>query len=309
MLSLLLVACGQPSASSSATALQAATSTPAPTSPAEQVSPCKIVSTATGATASEIEQTHGVTGGLCLTTVAGAIVVQSQGQAAGDPRPGYSVCAPPAGHTGPYCGVGLGAGDDVFNTSYAANWTFYPFPAADVRELGLASPQDYICIGNAMHTWTFHLDTFTYTTGCNAPPPINGIALRLCDAFLYLGAGTTPPLYEEHGKAVACAMFGGTPVGVVAGNPVPGLVVCEPLAGASVVEASKYCGFASPPPEPNHWTFVPLPVAAGQVGSATFDTGAGTACVTVGAQSFTFTLATMSVTAGCAPGAAATPKP
>ncbi|HYM15811.1 MAG TPA: hypothetical protein VEZ14_09640 [Dehalococcoidia bacterium] len=64
-----------------------------------------------------------------------------------------------------------------------------------------------------------------------------------------------------------------------------------------------------PPVSLDAWHFVALPVPSGPVDSAAFDTAAGTACLSVGAQHFTFTLATMSVTPGCgaAPAPSATP--
>jgi len=135
------------------------------------------------------------------------------------------------------------------------------------------------------------------------------MALRLCDAFVYGGAATSPPL-NDYGKPVSCGLYGNTVVGAVEGNPQPGILACGAPATDAVIDVSKYCGFyPGDSPVSGRWQFVPLPVASGPVDSATFATAAGTACLTVGMQSFTFTLATMAMTPGCGAQPAATATP
>lgn len=205
------------------------------------------------------------------------------------------VCTPPSGNPGPDCGIYVGPKPNL------VNWSFYPFPANDARLVGLpVFPQQYQCVGNATQLWAFHLGTHTYTPGCQPPPDETGVLLRPCDAFLYAGTQTTHELFVEHGKAVACGLFGSLVVGVVDGRPVPGLVVCDNAPSANAEQAAIRCGFWYTP-TPTPWSFIALPVTSGPVESATFDTAAGTACVTAGGQSFTFTAASRTVTAGCSP--------
>ncbi|MDE3095578.1 MAG: hypothetical protein KGK07_06215 [Chloroflexota bacterium] len=162
-------------------------------------------------------------------------------------------------------------------------------------------------MGNGSQLWTFHLDTLTYTTGCNV---VDFLKLQHvpCDVFMYTGTASVLPLYQQHGKATACATFGNTVVGVLAGRPQPGPVVCDAPSSSNPEGVFSYCGLGSTdyPPMTSRWQFVPLPVASGPVTGATFDSAAGTACVRVGAQAFTFTVATRAVTPGCAAG---TPAP
>ena len=228
-----------------------------------------------------------------------------------DPRPGFLACAQPVSATDDFCGVGLAP--VIASQSEVDQWQFLPFPGPDAKEVGdPVDPQLYRCVGNGSQLWTFHFDTLTYTSGCKLPPPNPYPAQGLpCDEFLYFGLHTTPDqfdeLYDRYGKAAACGLYGTTVVGVVDGNPAPGFVVCSGTA-RTIADTRQSCGFEPglPGVSLDVWHFIPLPVAAGPVDGATFDTAAGSACVTVGAQSFTFTLATMSVTAGCGSGAAAT---
>ena len=256
-------------------------------------------------TAVELAQAHG--NAFSCYALDRTLLVGVPGGSA-DPRPGFLQCAQPPAETDDYCGVGLApvtAGD----RSYAERWEFYPMPASDAQEVGEpVFPQQYQCVGNASQLWTFHFDTLTYTSGCTVPPSF-ATGATPCDSFLYLGMDTTPDLYATYGKPAACQLYGTSAVGVMDGHAEPGLIVCR--SARTVQQVRPMCGFdlGVPPVTLSVWQFVPLPVPAGPADSATFDTAAGTACVTVGAQSFTFTLATMAVTAGCAPGAAATATP
>ncbi len=224
------------------------------------------------------------------------------GAARGDPRPGFLACEDPGGGAAPVCGI---PGPVTDPASHLTNWHFYPFPANDAHTVGYpVGAQEYQCVGNGKQLWTFHFDTHTFSSGCTVPPPIEGMALRPCDAFLYEGMYSDPPLLGSrgHGHPAFCGLIGTTVVGVVQGNPQPGLLVCAPSPGLNAEARSKYCGFwASKRPVPaSVWAFVPLPVAHGPVDSATFDTAAGSACLTVGGQRFTFNLRTMAVAPGCA---------
>lgn len=230
--------------------------------------------------------------------------------ATGDPRPGFLECAQPPTATDDYCGVGL-APVIARDRSYAANWRFYPYPAADAKAVGLpAFPQLYQCVGNASRMWAFHFDTLTYTPGCTPPPSIvNGTTP--CQGFLYIGMATTPGLYATYGKPVGCQVYGGTAVAVMGGNPQPGIVSCGTVSPATDAQLRQVCGFnlGAPPVPIGAWQFIPLPVSSGPVTGATFDTAAGTACISAAGQSFTFTVATRAVTPGCAGAPAATATP
>ncbi len=318
-----LIGCGNPSVhygGSSTSDTPAATAMATPVRPTAVATPpaglphgftpCKILSNAIGATADAIVRTHG-TSVACQSNFAGAMILQVIGRSSAlrpgdvvDARPGYMVCAPPAGHTGPYCGAALTPGDDDFKTSYAANWRLYPFPAADAKEVGRAAPF-YQCIGNDRQLWTFHLETFAYTPGCNVPPTTLTTA---CDSFMYIGA--TDLQAYQYGKPAACAMFGSVIMGIEDGEPQPGVEICTAPAGSDSWSLFHYCSLRlGEPPTTGHWQSVAIPVASGPVDHATFDTAAGTACVTVGGQAFTFTLASMAVTPGCRAAQAATPTP
>jgi hypothetical protein len=188
--------------------------------------------------------------------------------------------------------------------SYLANWEFYPFPAPDARVVDEhpVFPQQYQCVGNAKELWSFHFDSLAYTAGCQRPPDWQGILGRPCDAFLYVGTPTTSALYAYYGKPVACDVIGTVVVGVMEGKPQPGVVVCDTLTATDAERASRTCGISFDPAlSPSPWSFVPLPVASGPVDNASFNTTAETACVTAGGQSFTFAVASRSVTAGCSP--------
>ena len=218
------------------------------------------------------------------------------GAPAADALPGFMICTPPSGNPGPDCGIYVGA------RAYLANWSFFPFPASDagIVDLHPVFPQRYLCVGNATELWAFHFDSRTYTAGCRRAPDWTGIFGRPCDTFLYVGTPTTSPLYAQHGKPVACAAIGTMIVGVMEGNPQPGMVVCDTLTATNAERASKTCGISFDPElSPNPWSFVPLPVAEGPADGATFDTGSGTACVAARGQSFTFTVASRAITTGC----------
>lgn len=268
-------------------------------------STCYMISNPATPTAIELAHAHGYAVS-CYQL--GRVVVIGVPGGASDSRPGFLACAQPPAAVDDYCGVGL-APVIARDRSYADRWQFLPFPATDAKEVGVpVFPQQYQCVGNGSQTWTFHLDTFSYSSGCTPPPStING--WTPCDGFLYLGMGTAPDLYATYGKPAGCQLFGNTAVGVVDGKAQPGVIVCGPVT--PVAQIRKVCGFDLGVPLVNldAWRFVPLPVASGPVASATFDTAAGTACLTVGAQSFTFTLATKAVTPGCTPTPAATATP
>ena len=268
-----------------------------PASPIEAT--CRLIYNSGTQTAAALGQARGMPVG-CFQLE--RLVVLRVPGAAADPRPGFLACAQPPAATDDYCGVGL-APVIARSGSYTEHWQFFPFPAADATLVGApVLPQFYECVGNASQTWTFHLDTLTYTAGCTPPPSVvNGTTP--CNNFLYVGMGTDPDLYATYGRPAACQLYGSTAVGVVDGNTQPGVIVCGPAA--AVDQIWSLCGFnPGVPVRLDVWRFVPLPVTTGPVDSATFDTAAGTACLTVGAQSFTFTLATMAVTAGCAAGTA-----
>jgi hypothetical protein len=213
------------------------------------------------------------------------------------------------------CGLGESESGVVSPTSRISHWQFFALPSADLREAGApVYPQDYQCLsGGGGASWTFHLDTFRYTQGCKQPPDEAGIALRPCDAFLYAGAFTTPPIYRTYGKAFACGLYGKTVVGVVHGSVPVGVAVCAPPADASAFDASRSCGFFGGDPAiplGARWQFTAVPMYTANIDSAMFDTNAGTACITADGQTFTFTLATRAFTAGCggtAPGPRETP--
>lgn len=190
--------------------------------------------------------------------------------------------------------------------SYLSNWAFYPFPAADADEVGYTVyPQEYQCIGNATELWTFHLDTFTYTPGCQLPPPLAGSVDRPCDVFLYIMTPTTRLIFDQNGTAAACGLFnnGGTVAGVANGRPAPGVVTCAGAPrGSTSAEVSRYCGLVpGDPAVSGRWNFTSLPVPSGPVTGATFDQAKGTACISVGSQQFTFDVKSGAVTAGCPP--------
>lgn len=290
-------------ASLSATAF---TGTPSPlrTPALPMDSTCSLINKSATPTAAALAQAHG--NPISCYQVDRTVIVSVPG--GDDQRPGFLQCAQPPDATEDYCGVEL-APVIARDRSYADNWQFLPFPAADAREVGLAAfPQLYECVGNSSQTWTFHFDTLMYTQGCTPPPSIE-YGTTPCDGFLYVGMGTTPDLYATYGKPAGCQLYGTTAIGVMDGRPQPGLIVCGPVS--SVEQLRPVCGFdlGGPPVALSVWKFIPLPVAPGPVTGATFDTAAGTACVTAAGQSFTFTLATMAVTAGCSPAPAATTTP
>jgi hypothetical protein len=208
------------------------------------------------------------------------------------------ICTPPSGNPGPDCGIYVGPAANL------TNWAFYPFPANDVGIVDEHEvfPQQYICVGNATELWSFHFDSRTYTPGCRRAPDWQGIFGRPCDTFLYVGTPTMSPLYAQHGKPAACAVLGTVIVGVMEGKPQPGIALCDTLTAADAERAPRTCGISFDPAlSPSPWSFFPLPVASGPIDNATFDTTAGTACVTAGGQSFTFTVPSRAVTAGCSP--------
>jgi hypothetical protein len=192
----------------------------------------------------------------------------------------------------------------VPSSSQIAHWHFYPFPVDNVTNASnWVGPQDYLCVQSPSETWTFHLDTFSYTPGCVEPPAEFGIDLRPCDAFLYSGAFTDPSLYLTYGKADACGLYGKTIVGIVHGHSPAGIVVCAAASDSTAFSASHYCGEWEGDlavPLRDRWQFTKLPIHTANIDSATFDTAAGTACITADGQPFTFTLATRAFTAGCA---------
>ena len=316
VLGLAIAGCGSPpERAASPTALSATTALPAETTTASAppgdgpaLSACQLLAHVANATAQDVFQRHGATGS-CDNGP--PIILSVPGSATGDSRPGYLVCERPQDASGQYCGFDSGEPPDTGH-SYLQNWDFYPFPVDDAVRVGLAVwPQEYQCIGNATQLWTFHLDTYTYTPGCHVID-FSKLQHVPCDSFLYSPSAATHPLLEEHGKADACGTFGDTVVGVLDGKPQPGLVACSAPRSSDPDAVFNFCGLGvEQSAATDHWQFVALPVAAGPVDAATFDTAAGTACVTVGAQSFTFTLATRSVTDGCAgsPAAIATAAP
>jgi hypothetical protein len=219
-----------------------------------------------------------------------------------DPRPGFVVCSRPPAATAPYCGAGIGPALDRV-TSHAANWQFYPAPGNGVMDIGGSVPGQYDCVGVGSQLWTFHLDSLTYTAGCNVPPDITNGGGTPCWEFQYALVDSTPALFKEHGKPAGCDVIAGSVVGVVDGSPQPGVVVCQPTVPSNSDELFASCGLQEGEPTPvtsSVWQFIPLPVTAGPVASATFDTAAGTACITADGQPFTFTLATRAFTPGCA---------
>jgi hypothetical protein len=310
--SLVAMACGdtqgnQPTASPTATvsasaaasngvASQAAYTPFAPTPTA-----CQILYNGAGRTAIDIMRQHGkpdqcAPGGWRTT-------VTVPGDASGDPRPGFLICQRPDDAKGAYCGLAAGEPAADVSNSYLANWAFYPFPANDAHLVGSpVGPGQYQCVGNASQFWTFHFDSYTYTQSCKVPPDTQGIFLRPCDAFLYWSTKTTQEIFAQYGKPVACAVIGTVVVGVMEGKPQPGVVVCDTLTSTDAEQASRNCGISFDPAlSPSPWSFVPLPLASGPVDNATFDTKAGTACVTARGQSFIFTVASRAVTPGCSP--------
>ncbi len=284
-------------------------------------------------TASELEclpvqglngQPNGCPNGPRLSQLRMVIWGAVPGVAGGDPRAGFLHCERPPNYQGPYCGL-LSAVSEV--SRLLANWHFYSFPAADAHPIGyIVWPQAYRCVGNASQLWTFHLDTGAYTPGCTVPPGAlisrrlggwlpSAIEQRPCDAFLDLGNSTLTPLFAQHGSAAFCGLFGGTLLGVVNGStradvvgesPQPGLLVCRAPQPQGIAIA-EHCGWLNSNGALlapwdlflDHWTFVPLPVARGPVDSATFDTAAGIACLTVASQRFTFDIHSLTVRAGC----------
>lgn len=290
-------------ATSSATAF-AGTPSPLRTPNGPHDTACFEVTNPGPPTAVELARLHGAA--VSCDLFGRRLFVGVPGSAA-DARPGFATCAQPPTATDDYCGVGLAPTID--RSQLIDHWQFLPAPAADAKEVGAAAgPQQYQCVGNAAQLWAFHFDTLTYTAGCTPPPSfING--MTPCDAFLYVGLGTSPDLYATYGKPAGCQQLGeNTLVGILDGAPQPGVAVCGPIIPADQIW--NQCGLDTA----DHvnlgvWHFTPLPVASGPVDSATFDTAAGTACITVGAQSFTFTVATSAVTSGCAgaPPATATP--
>lgn len=267
-------------------------------------SACFLADNGATATASELAQVHGAP---ISCEQVGRLVILGVNGGGSDTRPGFLGCAQPAASNEDYCGIGLSP-DISSQVSHAANWQFLPSPVASAREIGdPARPQLYQCVGDASSIWTFHFDTLQYTTGCTVPPtrPYPD-SERACDEFLYVGVHTTTDqfyeLYDQYGKADACAVYGSTIVGVLDGKPVPTLVICD--GGAQTLpEAERACGFefALPGVPSTVWQTASLPVSAGPVTSATFDTATGAACVTAGAQSFEFVLKTLQFTAGCEP--------
>jgi hypothetical protein len=228
-----------------------------------------------------------------------------------DPRTGFLVCVRPPAAMAPYCGAGIGPVLDQ-SASYAGNWQFYATPVDGVKELGGSVPGRYECVGTTSQIWAFHLDSLTYTPGCMVPPDIaNGSTP--CWEFLYALVDSTPQLFMEHGKPAGCDVVDGSVVGVVNGSPQPGVAICQPAASSSTDQLFYACGLQqgeATPVTSSVWQFIPLPVSAGPVNSATFDTNAGTACITADGQAFTFTLATRAFSSGCpgaTPAATATP--
>ena len=206
--------------------------------------------------------------------------------------------------------------------SYLTNWILYPFPVGDAKaDAPLVWQQQIQCVRSGANAWSFHLDSLTYTSGCPTPPPNFADA---CDSAMFQQVSNAiGELATLHGAFAACSESGSQLIIIVNGtqltdivpgtngDPAPGVIVCD--AGTAIADnqanAKQVCGLGSGPAQLAPWHFTPLPVAAGPVDSATFDTAAGTACITVGAQSFTFTVATSAVTPGCAgaPPATATP--
>ncbi|MBF6600661.1 MAG: hypothetical protein IVW36_09135 [Dehalococcoidia bacterium] len=110
-------------------------------------------------------------------------------------------------------------------------------------------------------------------------------------------------------KPAACQQYGATVVGVTEGLPQPGVVVCGPAPSTESIYSRCLGDQFNIIRLGAAWQFIPLPIAAGPVESVTFDSSAGTACITAAGQAFTFTLATRSVLPGCGGAAAATAPP
>lgn len=319
LLALLAAACGQPAATGGPAATASRTvpaiatavvATPAATSAGPGTGGvCHALGNSGTATEAAIEVQHGLITG-CISTAPPMLVVR--GAPAGDPRPGILICAGTPAVARPDCGAGLRVPvSQSRNQSHAQEWRFYPFPAPGATLVGsTVFPQQYQCVGTDTQLWTFHLDTFAYTPGCLVPPGgPSGFLTAPCDFFMYESTESTAPIYNSHGKAVGCGLLGGAVVGVVDGKPGPGIALCSGAAAPSVSVVDAYCGFIPLNNEASHWQFIPLPVASGPVTGATFDTAAGTACISAAGQSFTFTVATRAVTPGCAGAPAATATP
>lgn len=262
--------------------------------PQPTFTPCKALVNAGGAGGPILQQHNRRGGGACFYSLEGAIFLMVNGSPEADPRPGYMVCRPPKESSIQlYCVDPPASGDPL------AHWSFYPLPIADLKEVGRdAGPQEYQCLGDNSGLWTFHYDTLTFTRGCVVPPDWQGIGLRPCDAFMYAGVDTTPLLFLQYGRPIACALEGRTVVGVTRGQPQPGVVICRPPADPGTLEASTYCGFLAGP-VPDRWQFVALPVASGSVMTATITTTVGAACVTVDSGAFTLDLTTLAISKGC----------
>lgn len=291
-----------------------------PESPADTT--CKIFYNTVTKTAAELASLHGANSGCGPTTDKPGdrtyVLIAIGGS---DPRLGFVVCTRPPDATAPYCGIGIGPALDR-TTSYLKNWTFYPLPDGATKYVGDESgPGEYQCVGNDTQLWAFQFDTLTYTKGCVVPPFSANGGSTPCEVFQYRGgAETAPDLYHTWGKPAACQQFDTTIVGVTNGLPQPGVVVCGPASSTELIY--NRCLGQGPPATPmplaSAWQFLPLPIPAGPVESATFDTTAGTACITAAGQAFIFTLATRSLAAGCgaatptlspAPAATGTPAP
>lgn len=283
----LVVGCGNPpSSTNTGSAVTAVSSSvPSPQAPADS---CTVLSNRP--TGHDIETRYGHYG---FCDPGSPIILQTDGN--GTQPAGFLICDPQSG--GP-CGAANAQAEST--QSYIDHWVFYPFPTAHGQLSGNPVwPQEYQCITDGSNSWAFHFDTKTYTSGCPAAPPENGISLRPCDAFEFSVTRSTAPLYKTYGHPAACSLFGSTIVGMMNGRPIPGVLTCDGLPGTTPSDVSLACGFNDAVPASARWSFTALPVAAGPVSDVTFDQQAGTVCISIGAQSFTFALASMSVGAGC----------
>ena len=232
-----------------------------------------------------------------------ALVLDAPGGGKRGTGPGFLVCQESSA-------IQCGEKPEESQRSYIANWSLYPFPTSTAVEVGSAEfSQQYQCVADALSRWTFHFETLTFTTGCPVPPQVSP-DMQPCAAVLWSTLNTIARLVMTDGKVVSCSQQGSRMAVAVNGNPVPGILVCD--AGSAAIGNSAlvkdHCGLAlKSPGAADVWQFSPLPVSQGPVDSATFDTTAGTACVTAAGRPFTFTLATRAFTPGCGAAPSVTP--